>query len=468
MSVVVREGIGFAVNTGAAFYTDADTAKKRFTAPADAQNVFTSSEWSPWGDNNDEPVKIKDDILNCGVLSAAVETEARLSMGRGVDAYLLWDKTPDGTEELTWVSDPEINDFLEANNSFQHGYGNIYNMVGYGWGSTQLLLNRKGDKINKIKNLDVFKSRLQKMDAKTGDINNIYLCSDWEFAPTTVDNDKVKSIPLLIEGYELQQLNSYKESNSGPKELAMLHRILKSGSNYYPIPLHRSAKAWVAITRSVPSIKNAINKNQMITKYLIIVSETYFKRIHKKWLSYTPEEKQKHINAKYDEVNNFLVGEEKAGKTIMAGKYYDPISEEMVDDITITVLDDKMKDGKMLPDSAAADKQILFSMFFNPAIWGGNLLGDGASGGAGSGSDIREATTVLLNLLHPERQNNLSVYNIIKKFNGWSERLEKPTTKISMTGGAQGITRTPRLVFRYGNAILTTLDAGKSTQNISL
>ncbi len=144
----------------------------------------------------------------------------------------------------------------------------------------------------------------------------------------------------------------------------------------------------------------------------------------------------------------------------------------MVDDITITVIDDKIKDGKMLPDNAAADKQILFSMFFNPAIWGGNLLGDGASGGAGSGSDIREATLVLLMLLHPERMQNLTTFNLIKKYNGWSERLEKPRKKIfaindpNPPSGGAGII-IPRLVFRYSSSILTTLDTGKSTKPIT-
>lgn len=461
-NVIIKDGIGYGVTTKAAFYTDAVTDKKKFTTGKPGPELL-SSEWSLWGDNNMEPIYIADDIKHCGVLSAAVQTESRLAMGRGIDAYLLMDKDVDGTEHLEWVSDAEINDFLEANDSFLHGYLNHYNMLGYGWGATQLMLNGARNRINRIKATDIAMARLQKKDT-SGNINNMYLCGDWSLAPTQADGDKVKTVPLLIEGYEHDQLV---QSKSG-YEFAMLHRILINGHNYYPQPLHRSAKAWVDITRSVPSIKNAINKNQMTVKYLIIVSETYFKRVHRKWDSYSPEKRQEIIDTKYNEVNEFLMGEEKSGKSIMAGRYYDVLSQSMVDDITITVLDDKMKDGKMLPDSAAADKQILFSMFFNPAIWGGNLLGDGASGGAGSGSDIREATLVLLMLLNPERQNNLKVYNLIKRFNGWDTRLQTPRQIFPLSGTGAARTITPRLVFRYSSSVLTTLDTGGSTKPLTI
>ena len=102
----------------------------------------------------------------------------------------------------------------------------------------------------------------------------------------------------------------------------------------------------------------------------------------------------------------------------------------------------------MLPDSAAFDKQILFSMFFNPAIWGGNLLGDGASGGAGSGSDIREAFLVQIMLMQAERMMNLEVFNVVKNFNNW--------VRFESLGR--------QLVFRYDSNILTTLDTGGSTK----
>jgi hypothetical protein len=86
------------------------------------------------------------------------------------------------------------------------------------------------------------------------------------------------------------------------------------------------------------------------------------------------------------------------------------------------VIDDKISEGKMLPDASAADKQIMMALLFNPAINGANLLADGSSGGAGSGSDIREAAAVQLVLMHAERMLNLKVFNLVKYYNGWYDK----------------------------------------------
>ena len=466
-STIIKDGIGYHVGAKAAFYTDGKT----LTATPEPKIYSSSAPWAYWGNNNIEPQEISDDIQCTPVLSAAVKATARLAVGKGLDAFLLTNKKADGTEELEWVDDPEVNDWLEDNQHFLYSYNNIRNQVGYGWSATQMVLNKGLNKINRIKATDVATARLEKMD-KSGFIPSMYLCGDWQIAPSTFDNDKIKKIPLLRETYELQDL---KDSPVG--EFGILHRLLENGRLYYPTPAHRAAKAWVKISRSIPTLKNAMNVNQMHIKYLINIAPTYWERINPEFKSpaYTPQQKLAFMAQKYDEISTFLTGEQNAGKTIISGKYMDPFTKQMINDIDIEVIDDKLKDGKMLPDSAAADKQILFSMMFNPAIWGGNLLGDGASGGAGSGSDIREATLVLMMLLHPERMSNLRTLDIVKKYNGWSKRLEVKRQAFAVTNTPGSNTAalssrliTPRLVFRYSSSILTTLDTGKSTAPTTL
>jgi hypothetical protein len=166
------------------------------------------------------------------------------------------------------------------------------------------------------------------------------------------------------------------------------------------------------------------------------------------------------------------VGQANAGKAIFASDYVDPYTHSSLPELTITVIDDKVKEGKYLLDASAGVKQILFSGFFNPAIIGANLLGDGASGGAGSGSDIREATLILMMKLHPERENNLRIYNLVKKYNKWDVRLEKEQPKVMAVSSANDNTNTapkikPRLVFRYSSAILQTLDQGGSIKPVT-
>lgn len=471
MSTIIKNGIGYHVATGAAFYTDG----KVLTPTPEAPGMNNSSLWAPWGDDNLEAQAIANDIENCPVLSAGVKAEARLAVGKGLDAFMLMDKDGEGNETLEWVGDAEINDWLEDNQHFLYSYTNIRNQVGYGWSATQFVLNKALNRINRIKATDIPNARLERMNKLTGVINNMYLCGDWSSAPASYDTDKMRRIPVLRETYELQDLE---ESTSGLGEFAVLHRMLENGRLYYPTPAHRAAKQWVKISRSIPNLKNAMNLNQMHIKYLIHISPTYWERVNPEWkkATYTAEQKGAFMQETYDNISNFLSGEVNAGKTIISGKYMDPFTKTLINDIEIEVIDDKMKDGKMLPDNAAADKQILFSMMFNPAIWGGNLLGDGASGGAGSGSDIREATLVLMMLLHPERMSNLRTLDIVKRFNGWNKRLEVARDVFAVTAPAvNGNTATmskrkltPRLVFRYSSSILTTLDTGKSTAPTTL
>jgi hypothetical protein len=237
------------------------------------------------------------------------------------------------------------------------------------------------------------------------------------------------------------------ERSSG-YEYAIINRNMRNGRQYYPPPLWYSAKNWVDIAKSVPKMKTALFNNQMTIKYLVTISMNYWKRIHQKWDTYTPEKRQEVIDKKLDEIDKYLTGNENQYKSIFANSYIDPVTKQEVADIKIDVLDDKVKDGKLLPDSAAANSEILFALNVNPALFGAGQPEGAYSNNAG-GSNIREAFMMQLMLLEWERRQNARLFNVVKKYNGWSERLESETK---------------RLVFRYPSGLLTTLDTGKSTK----
>jgi len=123
----------------------------------------------------------------------------------------------------------------------------------------------------------------------------------------------------------------------------------------------------------------------------------------------------------------------------------DNVTNTYVDGITITALDDKIKDGKLLPDSAAADSQILFALSMNPALIGLSIPGSGTPVSAGSGSNIREAFLVQLMMMVYDQHMMSSAFNLAKGFNGWNRDY----------------------VLRYPNQVLTTLNTGAATAPIS-
>jgi hypothetical protein len=114
----VINGIGYSTHSKAAFMSagDGDEFKKvgdDFTV----QNEITP--WVLWNaQNNSEPVDIKGDIENTPSLRALIEVQARLAVGKGIDAFLMVDKDNEGNEKLEWVDDNEINDWLEENETY--------------------------------------------------------------------------------------------------------------------------------------------------------------------------------------------------------------------------------------------------------------------------------------------------------------------------------------------------------------
>jgi hypothetical protein len=463
MSVTVLDGIGYSSRTQAAYIvpTGAAADGKSFSIPK--EKLSTSSRpWSDWGDNNNLPASMACDIEKCGVLNAALDAKPRIAVGKGLQPFLLLNVDKEGKEDLEFVNDSEIHDFLEFNDSFNFSLNSIYDRCGFGWNTLQLLLSRNRQKINRIKRTDVVTARLEKKD-DNGQINNLYLCHDWDLVPA-VDSDYLKKVPILEEGAEYFDLIG----RATGFEFAIINRQMRNGRGYYPPPLWYSAKGWVDVAKSIPQFKIALFRNQITVKYLVTISQSYWTRIHRLWDSYTPEKKLEVMNNKLDEIDKYLSGIDNQYKSIFSTSYIDPVTKQEIPDIKIEVLDDKVREGKLLPDSAAANSEILFANCVNPALVGAGQPGGAYANNAG-GSNIRESFLVQIMLLEAERRDNAKVFNIIKNYNGWSKRLEVErnvfaATPVGNTATLTPVKMKPRLVFRYPSGLLTTLDTGKSTK----
>jgi hypothetical protein len=447
-NVFVKDGIGYSQNAvfimeGISGMSSSPDGKAATIAPI--YNETDSAPWSLWGANNLLPNEMLDDLDNCSVLNSGIDTKARIAISKGIRPFKLINVDPaTGEEQLEYVNDPEINDFMELNDDYGYALGITSDGLRFGMDHTQIILNKGRDKINRIIRTDVTTMRLEKADKASGIIKHTYLCSEWD-KRGAYHTDFIKKIPLLQIGNEWASLQ---ERNSG-YEFAVVNRYLSNNKFYYSLPLWWAARLWVKIAREIPIMKAAAFKNQMSLKYIVSISSTYWNNNVPGYSTMSDIEKKAARDLKLNEIDLYLVGSDNAHKSIFATTYVDPYTQKEIKDIQIECLDDKMKDGKMLPDSAAADKQIMFAIEMNPALNGQNLLSDGASGGGGSGSDIREAYLVQVMLNEFERRKAAKVFNLVKRMNGWYGRYD-----------AKG---TP-LIFRYPTNILTTLDTGKSTK----
>lgn len=200
--------------------------------------------------------------------------------------------------------------------------------------------------------------------------------------------------------------------------------------------------------KAIPEMKAKMFENQMTIKYVVDIHPKFWPALNPKYNSMTAEEKIKFEDEWFDAVEKFLVGNDNAYKSLFNRLVFDEKTQQYVEGVKITALDDKIKDGKLIPDTAAGSSEILFAVSLNPALVGLSIPGSGSAVTSDSGSNIREAFLTQIMQLEIERHLDAKVFDIAKKANGWQERLGKGMP----------------LVLRYPNQLLTTLNTGANTQ----
>jgi hypothetical protein len=137
---------------------------------------------------------------------------------------------------------------------------------------------------------------------------------------------------------------------------------------------------------------------------------------------------------------------------LFTGSFTQPGESLPTDYIKVEAIDDKFADGKLLPDSSAANVEICIASIMNPAYLGAGSVGSASHGSQSGGSNIRESLQTQIMMHEQARKEIINLLNVVKRFNGWDEKYKD-----------QG-----RLVFRFQSSLLTTLDTGKSTKNENL
>jgi len=75
--------------------------------------------WVNWGYDNRKPEKLVEKIGKSGVLSAAIGAKARIAIGKGICPVIITGRnSKTGEEEMEWIYDAEIEDWLELNNDY--------------------------------------------------------------------------------------------------------------------------------------------------------------------------------------------------------------------------------------------------------------------------------------------------------------------------------------------------------------
>lgn len=441
MSVYYNKGIAFGTGSNAAFNFKDKTIQHSVVNPS--HNGETA--FAKWGEDNRYPNELLKATRLSGVAGGALEVRAAAHIGQGLKLYKITVENGKEKKELQSITDYEdVKKFFRESKVKNFINEKAMNLDALSLAFPEFILSNDFKKITSVKNKQTAKGRYQILKEKTGTIENVYFCENWQ-SNTDVKSKYVTTIPVIDAFWTPEQARLYcKEKN--------IHRFIRPAfypmldETYYPeTSWHAVFKnGWLEVVNSIPEFKKHMFKNQLNIKYMVYISEEYFsKKYEQDWLDFTPEKKEELRNELANAIDEHLSGNTNAGKSIQSIVFKDS-SGEWVKGIEVVPLENNIKDGSYLPEATAGNSEILFAMAVDPTILGAGIPGGKANGG--SGSDKREAYTILSSLFKTKRDVTLDSIYFIRDYNDWDEDLE----------------------FDFANTELTTLDANPTGSQTTL
>lgn len=414
----------------------------------------TPIEFIRRGATNNMMYDIMDKIGKNVTIGSNIEFKTKVVYGDGVMVYRKYrDKETKKIikEEVLPEEAPEIFEFIE-NNNLSLVRMEIANDLAIFYDSyVEYIFDQNNPpKLIQVKSKEATCSRISKIDEKSGKSEWHGYSAEWHKGTP----DDVIVTPLLDRQTPLRDLKvrmGILPNKDGKQEIVkerkFIHniRISTPGRFYYSRPYWWSvfASEWYDFATAIPVFKKALIKNQMSLRYIVYIQDCFWEKLFKSEGITNDEEKTKRKEQFLNDMNDFLSGEENAGKGFVSNFRYDRVKGFEEKDIIINTLDSFFKGGEYIEDSEEVSNTICYGMNVHPSIIG-SAPGKGKSI---NGTEARE----LFNM----EQALMKIYQVLT---------------IEPLYFAKAINKWPKdIYFSVTNCQLTTLDKGTgATKNTGL
>jgi hypothetical protein len=404
-----------------------------------------TAEIASWGKKNDYPQAVLKQVRLNGSASSGLRFLRKTHYGNGL--ILVRDVATDGKKdtqmvELTEV--PAIREFFLKSQMNRFWKETILDLEYFSIAFPEYILSENFQQINQVRRQKTAWCRFSLPNPENNLVEYVYISEKFGKESVDASSDYVEEVPLIDSYWSTDQVKQYCKENNIKKFIRPVFYPLIDEAFYPKSEWHAVVESgWLDVANSVPALKKALFNNQMTIKYLVEIHEMYFEKIYmENWIKFTPDERKSIRNAVIDTINESLSGNDNAGKAIQSMKFL--VDGKEISAITITEIDDKLKDGSYLPEAEAANSEVLFALGVDPSLIGAGI--PGGKLGAGSGSDKREAFTILSALFKTNRETTLEVYDFIAQYNGWDTTIRAAfentilTTLDSNPTGSQSVT----------------------------
>lgn len=402
------------------------------TLKTDDQVSADKIKIAPWGEDNDEPQQILSLIGKIGVAGRGILTNISAHFGSGLTLYE--EDEAGQRNKVGYRKYPKVVEFDKRNYINHVALELITDLEPLGICFLEFVLSKDFKTINRVKRQNSAFCRFEVKNKTTGRIERVALNADW----VSPDHKFTKILPCFSPYDYYEDVQSYCQENKIYNFIIPFF-LPKNGEIYYNKPFfHAPLKnGWADVVLSIPAVKKAMADQQTHFKFLIHVSEKYFQISNGTdenggyvWDSFSPEEQSKKKRELVNAFDEHMSGTEAAGRSLTVPMLPGP-DGKMEETVKIAAVDDKLKDGAYLPDATAANTEILFAMGVDPSI-----VGVGIPGGknlSGSGSDKREAYTILCANKTADRTISLLPFYFIRDWNQWGDNLDFGFPNVNLT-----------------------------------
>jgi hypothetical protein len=372
------------------------TTKTKSNSPVDERTIINSAAWSPWGDNDDFPIRLLQKLDYLGVMKTALDLNADMHYGAG----LVWvkDRYEDGKVIYDVQQLPGWRQWMR-DSGYAVTHGELIDSLEIFYIAFPEVILGEDGKVASVRVLETPRCRFEKRDA-SGRINKIY----YNVHPD-VPKNKVTEIPI----WDAREPKKYKRF-----VYPVMYRTF--GKIYYPEPNYYATfrAGWADVAISVAKFMKNVYLNSMNLKYHLKIPLSSMKAKYKEWDEKSEAEQLK-LLVDYKEMwDTKLADAENAGKSIFS--LYDDLNEGKT--VEIEPIKNYLDSARELPTNLAANSEMLFSANTDPAQVGMNNPGGGDLNGSG-GSDKRESRKLKQSNLYRERTVSLQLLNLISFLNGW-------------------------------------------------
>ena len=167
----------------------------------------------------------------------------------------------------------------------------------------------------------------------------------------------------------------------------------------------------------------------MSLRYLVYIKDTFWTELYAKHKA-VDEKKQVELRTAFlKEMNDYLTGEENAGKSFVSHFRYDRVKGTEDKDIIITPLQSAPDGGEYIEDSEETSNTLSYGMGVHPSIIGSSP----GKNKSINGTEARELFIITQALNKMFQEATLEPLYVVKELNGWPKDIYFSVTNCQLT-----------------------------------